>query len=389
MTPVPDEISLEQYQKLTSLIFAAAIDESKWVNFLRVLSDISGGVYTHIFGHDLSTGLSLGNTLYQYQNDFVESYDAYYGNVNAWVPGFFEHNVGEIVHVQDMLALEDLHKTEFYQDWVKPQEDITGGGGAILHKDNSRMFIVGGNIRSKDSEKLEARWMRLLELITPNLRHAFELSRTLGGLRLEKAIAEQSFVSRETAVAVLNANGLIVYSNPLAQTMLESGTLVRLAPNGTFCFTERKFRNTLNQALSSLVIRDANVFASFPTHDEFADNSYVCSLTRFDPSSLDSAPLGANFGFSQPCLLLTLAKINRAPDIANILTSTFGLTPAEANVACLLTNGQTLQEIANQREVSLHTVRNQLKSAMSKTEKRRQVDLSKLIEQLRLYGRQV
>lgn len=384
--PVLDDISLEQYQKLTSLIFTAAVDARKWPDFLQELSNCSGGVYTYIFGHDMKTGL-LNKAVYLYQDDYVRDYEDYYGNDNAWLPGFFKQTVGIPVAAELMIPREALQKTEFYNDWVKPQENITGGGGALLHKDDSRMFVFGGNIRAKDTEKLEARWMRLVELITPNLQHAFEISRTLGGLGLEKAITEQSFVGKKTAVAILSTDGLVVYSNVLAQTMLASGTFVRLTLGGTFNFSDDRFAEFLDRALASLATRDTDVFYSFPIFSEMAADSYFCSMTRFDPTDLDAIPLVANSEYSQPCLLLTLTEIDQTLNIISVLNTTFGLTTAEATVVDLLTSDQTLQQISQHRKVSLHTVRNQLKSAMSKTGKHRQVDLSKLVEQLRLYGR--
>jgi len=44
------------------------------------------------------------------------------------------------------------------------------------------------------------------------------------------------------------------------------------------------------------------------------------------------------------------------------IASTFDLTPAEANLAAALVNGQDLKQISTRRDVSLETVRTQLKS---------------------------
>jgi DNA-binding CsgD family transcriptional regulator len=53
------------------------------------------------------------------------------------------------------------------------------------------------------------------------------------------------------------------------------------------------------------------------------------------------------------------------------------------NVALKIAEGMTLREIADIRGVSIHTVRNQLKSAMSKTDSRRQADLVRIVERAR------
>lgn len=60
-----------------------------------------------------------------------------------------------------------------------------------------------------------------------------------------------------------------------------------------------------------------------------------------------------------------------------------GLTHAEAEIALSLVYGLTPREIASKRRVSIHTIRNQLKSAMSKTGSRRQSDLVLIVERAR------
>lgn len=66
-----------------------------------------------------------------------------------------------------------------------------------------------------------------------------------------------------------------------------------------------------------------------------------------------------------------------------ILLAQFGLTRSEAEVAVALNAGHMIAEIAAFRAVSVHTVRNQVKSVLSKTSSRRQAELTRLIESLR------
>lgn len=73
-----------------------------------------------------------------------------------------------------------------------------------------------------------------------------------------------------------------------------------------------------------------------------------------------------------------------SPDEISLgLGAQFGLTRSEAEVAVALSAGQIITEIAALRAVSVHTVRNQVKSAMAKTSSRRQADLIRLVEALR------
>jgi DNA-binding CsgD family transcriptional regulator len=69
------------------------------------------------------------------------------------------------------------------------------------------------------------------------------------------------------------------------------------------------------------------------------------------------------------------------PDRAAL--SALGLTTAEIDIALALADGLAPGEIARQRGTSRHTVRNQIKSTLAKTDSRRQAELTALVERLR------
>ena len=76
----------------------------------------------------------------------------------------------------------------------------------------------------------------------------------------------------------------------------------------------------------------------------------------------------------------------RGPDFLTSRTGCvrrLGLTGAEAEVVLALAEGLTPEEISLRREVSLHTIRSQFKAVRAKTGSRRQVDLMRLVENLR------
>jgi len=52
----------------------------------------------------------------------------------------------------------------------------------------------------------------------------------------------------------------------------------------------------------------------------------------------------------------------------------FGLTRSDSEISLHLLAGKTLREISSLRGVSIHTVRNQIKSAMTKAGTNRQTD---------------
>jgi DNA-binding CsgD family transcriptional regulator len=61
------------------------------------------------------------------------------------------------------------------------------------------------------------------------------------------------------------------------------------------------------------------------------------------------------------------------------LQTLFGLTPAKARLAAALADGQSLEQFAEARRLSLHTVRTLLKRVMRKTASNRQGELIALV----------
>ncbi|WP_044560353.1 helix-turn-helix transcriptional regulator [Azospirillum sp. B4] len=89
------------------------------------------------------------------------------------------------------------------------------------------------------------------------------------------------------------------------------------------------------------------------------------------------------FGF-QPAALVVIRGADRdTPAFARMLTQVFGLTPAEADIAIALAEGQTRDIIAERRGATVETVRGQIKSVFSKLDVRRELQLAARLGRLR------
>jgi DNA-binding CsgD family transcriptional regulator len=81
--------------------------------------------------------------------------------------------------------------------------------------------------------------------------------------------------------------------------------------------------------------------------------------------------------------LLTLNALGPKPGPPpEILAKTFGLTPSEARLACIIARGAGPDTAAQELKISRETARNQLKSIFSKTGTHRQSELVALLLQV-------
>lgn len=79
-----------------------------------------------------------------------------------------------------------------------------------------------------------------------------------------------------------------------------------------------------------------------------------------------------------PYVMVISSDVRWPEGFTDMLRAAFEFTPVEAEVVRALTEGQTLQEVADARGRSVDTLRAQLKSIMAKTETRSQTELVRL-----------
>ncbi len=378
--------SFDDFQNLVQIVYAAALDQSRWDDVLSALSRSAGDICTHIVGHNKRSNFHFSFKGSTYPDEYMSTYTDYYAQLNPWIAGMETSDVGVPIAGEEFCPRDALLRTEFYSDWIYPQEDLSAGGGIILFNDDERFLMLGGNIRYKDQERLEGRWLALLGLLRPHLRNAFEIARTLEGVSLQAVALDQAHRDLRAAIFIVESSGQVTFSNTTGERMLEDGEVLQEDCLGRLRATDPVANDALRKSLRSL--KDGSSALASAIHMEDAEGrlTHVCRASRFSPDELPFSPFGSAFSFHEPCLLLTIASVPADRQIESQLKQTYGLTLSEAEVTLAVADGATLQEVAERRDVSIHTVRNQMKAIQMKTSTHRQSDLVRLVERLRLLG---
>lgn len=360
----------------------AALDPKGWQEFVDYLTEKTDGICTHMFGYDLRNNASMDMVNAGYDPSMIQSYADYYGAFNPWIDGFAKAEVGAAVHCDWMIPQAELMKTEFYNDWILPQEDIVGGGGSILFSDDERVYLIGGNIRRADLETKQQFWLDTVSAIAPQMQLAIEINRTIAGLSLEKWAAEQNSLGPGTAILIIDQNRRVRYSSELGQSMLSQGSLIKTDLQGALKFTDRSAAQKLDAVLKRSRTGLGGASATFMTpHPEKA----ICRIMGFNTGELDFQLHNMLLLSPSTLFLISIQTQQQTSQFNAFVASELGLSQSEAEISILLSEDYSIKEIAETRRVSIHTVRNQLKSAMSKTYSRRQSELVKLIERLKFF----
>lgn len=360
-------MSPEDVADISSHIFAAALDQRKWDGVLKSINRCFPGVRTHIFTQDTVLSTTTGFYTQGYDPAFLEQYSSYYADKNSWAPSFSSARPGSVLASEEMISKEDLRNTEFYNDWVKPQEDITGGGGAVIERGRTSSALFGGNIREKDREFLEPQWMDFTRLILPMLQCSWRINRALAASEIERILPAKARTAN-AAVLLTDQNDRPVYANKAAEEMFAARNTLEVSISGRLRIAglAHRFGDYLNDGFPN--------FIDMP----IADHARVW-IGKLLPSTFETFDMSFNRAGFIPVKVIVITSQQKQPDHVSSLQRLFGLTVAEAQVALLISEGYDINEISKLRTVSKNTVRFQVKASLEKLGVRRQTELALII----------
>lgn len=182
------------------------------------------------------------------------------------------------------------------------------------------------------------------------------------------------------AIAILDADGRVIHVNQAARNMLASGDVISLSDTERLQFKDPSGHMLVREARRALFEKgQRGKGSSIYVTDEQGAARYSVSMVPMGAMSANKSWAGCKGRGPSPLLALCIghgpAKLGA---VRQSLCVQFGLTPSESDAVMQLFEGLTPKQIAAQRAVSVHTVRNQIKAAYAKTETKRLNELVKL-----------
>lgn len=359
------------------------MDPGQWQVFLDAMSGtLRTRVCTQLIGYDQMTNAAPLAYASGYDPSILQLYEEHFADKNPFAANFPTCGIGDSISTDALCAPDQLKRTQFYADILHPLEDLYAGGGSMLAYDASRMFLIGGNMRAKDKERHEQSWLKLCVALAPVIRQSLEINRMIKGLKFEKWAAERHLLGAGTAILVVDADLALHYACPEAQRLLSLGGLVRSDIFQRLKFASSDFQEKFKTAIGKQAPGNPHLFANIKLVD-LAGNEWICRTVGMKLGDLDRSPFGAFLNSGMAATLLALKPAANQVAVVDTLRKSLSLSQAEAQSVLMLADGFTPAEVAEERKVSIHTVRNQIKSALSKSGCRRQSELVQKVEQLR------
>ncbi|MGZ9033510.1 MAG: helix-turn-helix transcriptional regulator [Rhodospirillales bacterium] len=280
-----------------------------------------------------------------------------------------------ILDDRQLMSADELRQSAFHHEFL-PRYDL----GYLAHVNLARSprftTIVTCAQASRRGEFSEEQIGTLATYI-PHFEQSCDLYLRLRELGGYAALMAATFDSLPSAGLVLDAGAGVIFLNALARDILadRDGLIIR---DGRLEATDLGAARVLRAALA----RASGQGLVIPMNE--GSMSIIGRPSGRPGYRLEARPLPLSSGFRQETtaalvFVLIHDPVRMARTAERRLRRQYGLTPAETALALAVASGAALRDYADERGVTVGTVRFQMKQVLAKTECRRQADLVRLV----------
>lgn len=365
---------------LVGKAYEAAADGS-WSHFLNAMADATGSEGTLLWLHDTvddSARLKDSQTSFlcnvRMAPEFLKSYVEYYTHTNVLMKMIGPVPEGAVVVSSSAIRDQEFHKTEYYNDWLRPQGIGYALGGPVLKRGSVvSMFSMS---RLKTRGPFQDRDLQLLSMLMPHLRRACLLHKRLAPLNAQSSGALATLELLPTAVWLFDAQGQLLLAN-------RAGRELNGKRDGLWldCFGQPVAADPGEQARLRLAIEGA-IAAGKGLINRFEGSLPIRRSHSPVPLQVTVFPLrsGALIDGVAAAMFITDPTRIAIPE-SEAPRLIYGLTRTEARLAAHLAHGKSLADYCVANAVTANTARTHLKRVFEKTGTRRQGQLVSLLSQ--------
>ena len=361
---------------LIDLIYEAALDPDLWVGVMQRFTDYVGGDDSVMTQLDVATGAGIALPT-RSGPEVMDKFFAHYVNINPLQitqnpDEYVRSYTPKIITDQDWVPREDLIRTEYYNDFLRP---IKADWSMMIRLDLQGRSLAAISIaRRLDRGQYGGDELEAARKLHPHLIRSYALSRKLTLDRSARDDVAEALDGSDRAVFILDDTGLIRHLNQAADRLLHLPMGLRVV-SGRLSATFMDAGARLSALIGDAGSRDADRRRGGVMRLRLPNQRL--------PMSISVSPMRSE-AFSVvshgPAVLVCVSDPNTEPyPVEARLKDHFALTAAESRVALALFEGRSSQEIAAQFGVSINTVRVQIRSIFTKTGARRQSDLVRLM----------
>lgn len=351
----------------SSRLLEAVHDDEAFTDVLSILSQKLGarsffgafGLEGRLKGVVADNGWWSSSQLALYSQKFLAVDPCAEAMLTNWRPQ-------QVIDLELEIGAEAFERSRLYQDFIKPMGDDTfralglplegpAGKGAITFQ------------RGITQPRFGNEEVALLTQAAAALSQIFVLRAHFIGM--DQAVRERSAAldAVDEALLILRPDGRLIHANSRAEAELRLARLIRLK-NGRVEPVQRACVRRFEMLLDKAAASDTPPGGGLHLTGTGLVSADVVAVRLLDGTVLVSV--------SNPVM----------PDVSARLSSIYGLSAGEADIAVRLWSGETVEQIALGRGTSRHTVRFQIRNICLKMDCSRQIEIVARIAMLPRVG---
>lgn len=348
--------------ELIDVIYGAMLGETTWQDFLERLSDNTPYGRTVMFSHNMNQADDYLAMAARFEAGQLESYAAHYIDQNPWSDSCAVRKVGLGVISDEIVPPEEMIGTEFYEDWMVPN-DVAASVGVTIDKSGTCPLIIS-TVTSRDDPDANKVFSDQMSRIAPHLNRAARFYRQGAGKWAGFALGASLFDAVNIGVVILGEDGRVKTISATGQQMAGRG--IRINPLG-----QLELRDESAHAVLKAMLK--RVYDGPKSYNLFSGDLKL-TLLRVEKDRV-------SLYFEGPTVVILMERHGRGHDLADLerFAEVFSLTAAEQRALSGIVAGQSILEIAEAASVSRETIRSQLKRLYAKTGVSGQADLVRLV----------
>lgn len=367
---------IDIFSTLVESVYDSATDPAHWEVFLRGLAHALNGKSGMFRVIDERIPAVRANIHYNLDPELQDAHRQYYVTRDVYIDALRDKPGTYITTGENVLEQRELHRSEFFTDYMKPQDTYHVCGGLAMR--NEDFIIEFGLQRDHRTGPFSREDTDFIRRFVPHIQRAARLGYLLELARHQRQTAEQALESLAVGIILLDEQEHILHGNCKAKEVL--------ATRAGLCLLNGKLAATRNRDIRPLrdlmaVVRSRTALDAPPIPETI--------LLTPEPGEPQLLLVACPVKSHQPHFRGPWPEISVAVFISNladagllnhdVLMTLYGLTPAEARLACALARGHELADLSVERQISRETLRTHLKRVLAKTGASRQADLVRLL----------
>ncbi len=365
----------QQRNQLIESIYQSAVQPKHWHHFMGSLINTLDGRSARLLFMNPVADQVRASFKVNIDDGFHQQYIDYYVNACPWRPELAGKPKGRMysTFLDFSCSQKQFHGTEFYHDWARLQGIEHGICGTVTQdRQTTVQFLVQRTAEAGYFTHEETDFVN--RQLLPHMRAALTLAEQLEvNQQRTEAIVQASNFS-PMPFALLDRQLKISYLSATAQEILRRHDL-KIQSDQLVCrqpHEHEQLRQLLRKTLNGM----RNQWREVGGQMAVSSGQGILELMCFP---LHPILEDHNF-WKQGFVVLFLNEQRRRLSLNKLwVQEKFKITHAEISLVEALINGLSLQEFADSKSTSIHTVRSQCKSVLRKTDCPRQAALIRVM----------